>query len=138
MNFPRILLAALAATVAYLAFGSVVFGVLPLVRNEYAKYPAVYRKQEDMKRVMPIGMTAMFFSLVVLTVLYAGNSHSGTVLAEGARFGALIGLFALCAFVLHNHVNLNIGWKLTLLQAGAYFIEWTIVGIVIALVYKPL
>jgi len=39
---------------------------------------------------------------------------------------------------LHNWVNLNIGGKLTAQQAVAYFVEWTVVGVVIALVYKPL
>jgi hypothetical protein len=35
-------------------------------------------------------------------------------------------------------VNLNIGLKLALVQAVAYFVQWTIVGIVIGLIYKPL
>ena len=43
-----------------------------------------------------------------------------------------------CAFVLHNYVNLNIGLKLALEQAVAYFVQWTIVGIIIGLIYKPL
>jgi hypothetical protein len=33
---------------------------------------------------------------------------------------ALIGVFAVCAFVVHNYVNLNIGLTLMLMQAGAY------------------
>jgi len=39
--------------------------------------------------------------------------------------------------VIHNYVDLNIGLKLTLGQAVAYFVEWTVVGIVIGLIYKP-
>jgi hypothetical protein len=39
-------------------------------------------------------------------------------------------------FVLHNYVNLNIGLKLALGQAAAYFVQWTIIGIVIGLIYK--
>jgi hypothetical protein len=31
----------------------------------------------------------------------------------GAMFGALIGLFAIGSFVVHNYVNLQIGFKLT-------------------------
>ena len=49
----------------------------------------------------------------------------------------LIGIFAVCAFVLHNYVNLNIGLTLTLQQAAAYFIEWTVVGLLIGVIYKP-
>ena len=40
-------------------------------------------------------------------------------------------------FVLHNYVNLNIGLTLTLQQAAAYFIEWTVVGLLIGVIYKP-
>lgn len=37
----------------------------------------------------------------------------------------------------HKCVYLQIGGKLTLGQAVAYFIEWVIVGTVIGLVYRP-
>ena len=56
---------------------------------------------------------------------------------EGARLGVLIGIFAVCN-VEHNYMNLNIGLKLALGQAAAYFVQWTITGIVIGLIYKPL
>ena len=135
MNYLRIVLAALGGTVAYFAFGFVVFGALPLLRNEYAKYPAVYRTQESMQSVMPFGMLAMFVAMLVLAVLYALAYRGGSGLAEGTRFGALVGLFAVCSFVIHNHVNLNIGWRLTIGQAIAYFISWTLVGIAIGLIY---
>src|SRR6266851_1240741 len=43
----------------------------------------------------------------------------------------------LCSFVIHNYVNLNIGLRLTLPQAVAYFAEWTVAGMVVGLIYKP-
>ena len=46
-------------------------------------------------------------------------------------------MFALGSFVLHNYVNLNIDLRLTLGQAAAYFLQWIVVGVVIAWVYKP-
>jgi hypothetical protein len=90
-----------------------------------------------MKSVMPIGMAAMFLGMVVLAVLYALLYRGGSPLYEGARFGALIGIFALCAFVLHNYVNLNIGLTLTLQQSVVYTVQWVIVGVVIGLIYRP-
>lgn len=63
--------------------------------------------------------------------------RGGSPVASGAKFGALIGLFAVCAFVIHNYVNLNIGLRLTIGQAVAYFVEWLVVGIVIGAVYRP-
>jgi uncharacterized membrane protein len=66
-------------------------------------------------------------------MVYSG----GRGVVESARFGALIGVFAIGSFVVHNYVNLNIGLKLTVQQSIAYFVQWVIVGIVIGLVYKP-
>jgi len=137
MNFTRIALAAFGAFVAYFALGGLLFASLPWLKNEFLKYAAVYRSQEGIKSVMPAGMAAMFVAMVVLAVIYAMLYQGGSGVVEGTRFGALIGVFAVCAFVVHNYVNLNIGLKLTLEQAAAYFVEWTVVGIVIGLVYKP-
>jgi len=137
MNFTRIAFAALGAFVAYFALGGLLFAALPWLKNEFLKYAAVYRSQEGIKSVMPAGMAAMFVAMVVLAVIYAMLYQGGSGVVEGTRFGALIGVFAVCAFVVHNYVNLNIGLKLTLEQAAAYFVEWTVVGIVIGLIYKP-
>jgi len=63
--------------------------------------------------------------------------RGGSGMSEGARFGALIGVFAICSLVIHNYVNLNIGLKLTLQQCVAHFIEWLVGGGVIGLIYKP-
>lgn len=79
----------------------------------------------------------MLLSMVVLAVLYAKIYKGGSGVAEGAVFGALIGFYAVGSFVLHNYVNLNIGFKITVASAIAYFVEWTVVGIVIGLIYKP-
>ena len=138
IDYARVLRAAFGGFVAYFAFGFVVFGALPWLREEYAKHPAVFRNQDGIKRVMPIGMLAMFVAMLVLAVLYAMSWQQGYGPLEGVRFGALIGLFAVCSFVLHNHVNLNIGWPLTWKQAIAYFVEWTLVGAVIGWIYKGL
>jgi hypothetical protein len=138
MNYARIALAAVCAFLAYFVIGGLSFALMPSLRNEFLKYPAVYRSQEAMKSVMPGGMAAMFVAMVVLAVIYAMLYHGGSGLAEGARFGALIGVFAICSFVIHNYVNLNIAVKLTFQQSVAYFIEWLVVGMVIGLIYRPL
>jgi hypothetical protein len=138
MNLSRIALAALGGFMAYFAVGGLAFGLLPSLKSEFLKYPGVYRSQEGIKSVMPLGMAAMFVGMVVLAVLYAMLYQGGSGVAEGARFGALIGVFALCAFVVHNYVNLNIGGKLTLQQSVAYLVEWIVTGIVIGLIYRPL
>ncbi len=137
MNYTRIALAALGATVAYFVVGGILFGALPSLRKEFLKYPAVYRTQDDMKRVMPMGMISILVAIFVVAVLDAMAYPAGGGLLDGARFGALIGVFAVCGFALHNHMILNIGIKLTVGQAIAYFVQWLVVGIVISLIYAP-
>ncbi len=138
MNYSRLGLAALGGTVTYFAFGFLVLWLVPVLINESRKYPAVYRAQEEMKTVMPIVVVATFIAILVVAIIFAMIHQGESGPAEGARFGVLIGIFAVCAFVLHNYVSLNIGLKLTLGQAVAHFFQWTIVGIVISLIYKPL
>jgi hypothetical protein len=141
MNLSRIALATLGGFAAYFVLGGLAFGLFPSLKNEFLKYPAVYRSQQGQMSHMPGGMTAMFVSMVALAVIYAMLYQGGSGLAEGALlgaiFGALIGVFAVGSFVVHNYVNLNIGLNLTLQQATAYFIEWTVTGIVIGLIYRP-
>ena len=107
MDYSRIALAGLGATVAYFVVGGLAFGALPQLRDEFSKYPAVYRTQEGIKAVMPAGMVAMLLSILVLAVIYAMACRGGPGVAEGARFGVLIGIFAEGAFVFHNYVNLT-------------------------------
>jgi hypothetical protein len=137
MNVLRIFLASLGAFVAYMALGGLIFALIPSLKTEFLKFPAVYRDHDGQMSHMPVGMAAIFLSIVVLAVLFAMLYQGGSGLVEGARFGALIGLFVLGAFVLHNYVNLNIGLKLTLISAVAYFIEWMVACIVIGLIYRP-
>ena len=131
MNWGRVVLSALGGFLAYFVLGGLLFAVLPTLKNEFLKYPAVYRTQEGIKSVMPAGTVAMFVGMLALAVLYAMIYRGGSGLIEGARFGALIGVFAICAFVIHNYVNLNIGLTLTIQQSVAYFVEWVATGIAI-------
>jgi len=141
MNLSRIALATLGGFAAYFASGGLAFGLLPSLKNEFLKYPAVYRTQDGIKSHMPGGMAAMFLSILALAVIYAMLYRGDSSLSQGARlgatFGALIGAFAVGSFVVHNYVNLNIGLKLTLQQSLAYFVEWLVTGIVIGLIYRP-
>jgi hypothetical protein len=138
MNYVSLGLAALGGTVASFAFGFVVFWLAPGLIKEGHKYPAVFRPKEEMMKVMPVGLAGTFLSILVLAILFAMNHPAGSGATEGARFGVLIGIFVVCGFVMHNYVNLNIGVKLAVGQAMAYFVQWTIIGIVIGLIYKPL
>jgi len=135
MNYSRVALAALGGTVASFAFGFLVIWLVPALMEEGRKYPAVFRPKEEMMSIMPFGFLASLIAVLVVAVIFAMSHQSGA--AQGARLGVLIGIFAICN-VLHNYVNLNIGSRLAMWQAAAYFLQWIITGIVIGLIYKPL
>ncbi len=141
MNLARIALAALGGFVTYFVLGGLSFALIPSLKDVFLKYAVVYRTQQGQMSHMPSGMVAMFLSILALTVIYAMLGSGASSIAEGARlgaiFGGLIGVFAIGAFVVHNYVNLNIGLRLTVEQAVAYFVEWVATGIVIGLIYRP-
>jgi hypothetical protein len=137
INYVRIAVASVAAFIAYMGTGALMFAALPMVREEFRKYPGVYRGHEGQMSHMPLGMAGILVAMVALALLYARLYRGVSGLAEGALFGVLIAVFVLGAFVLHNHANLNIGPALTAYSAIAYCIEWLIAGIVIGLVYRP-
>ena len=136
MNYPRLVLAAFGGMIASFAFGFLVIWLVPSLLEEAHKYPAVFRPVEEMMAVMPIGLVATFISILVAAIIFAMINRGGSGTVAGARYGVLMGLFVVFAFVLHNYVNMNIGLKLALGQAAAYFLQWTIIGIVIGLIYK--
>jgi hypothetical protein len=137
VNYSRIALAALGGTVAYFVLGGILFAALPSLQKEFLKYPTVYRTKDDMQRVMPMGMISILVGILVVAVLYAMAYPAGGGVLDGARFGALVGVFAVCSSALHNHMLLNVGLKLTVGQAISSFVQWLVVGIVISLIYAP-
>ena len=83
---------------------------------------------------MPAGMAAMFIAMLALAVACALLHKGGCGFREGARIGLLAGVFSVCALVVHNYVNLNIGLRLTAMQAGICFVSWVVTGAFIGLV----
>jgi hypothetical protein len=136
MNYTRIALASLGAFVAYFVFGGLIFGMVPAMKKEFERHANLYRDHDGIMKVMPIGMGFMFISIAAVATLYAMVYRPGFGAGEGARFGVLIALFVLGAFVVHNYVNLRIGVRLTLVQAVTYFVQWVLMGVVIGAIYR--
>ena len=134
MNYTRLALAAAAAWVVDGIYGFVVYG--NLLTAEFAQYPGVFRPLEAMNAKMPILFVGLLIMMFVAAFIYAKGYEGGAGFPEGARFGALIGLFV-AATAVGNYAILNIGSRLATALALAGLVEWTIVGVVIGLVYRP-
>lgn len=135
MNYSRIALSAVAATIVFFICGFLIFGLL--IGQEFAPYAAVYRSQAAMQEHAPVGMIATLIAMLVMSIIYAKGYEGGSGLMEGLRFGALIGLFLACKCVADEYVTLNIGGKLALEMAAGVLVEMAIVGMVIGVLYKP-
>jgi hypothetical protein len=135
MNYARIALAAVAATVVDAIYGFLVYGMLMV--KEFERYPAVYRSNEAGMAYLPLMFVGVFVGMLVAAYIYAKGYDGGGGVAEGARFGILLGVFIAAIFAGVNYATLNIGRRLALELAAAGVVEWTLAGLAIGLVYKP-
>jgi uncharacterized membrane protein len=123
LNYARLALASLGAIVAYFVVGFILLAALPSMKSEFLKYPVVYRSNEGMMKAMPYNMAGILISIVVVTVLYAKMYPTDGGSVSGILFGALIGVFAVCTYAVHNYTLLNIDFTLTLYESITYFIS---------------
>ena len=135
MNYARLVLAAVAATVFDAVYGFLVYGIL--MAPEFAKYPGVYRSNEAGQAFLPLMFGRLFIAIAAAAIIYAKGYEGGSGVAEGARFGALLGVFVVFALAGVDYAVLNIGRRLAVMTAAAGFVEWLVIGVIIGLVYKP-
>jgi hypothetical protein len=135
MNYVRLALAAVAATIFDAVYGFVVYGMLLV--PDFARYPAVYRSNEAGMAYLPVMFAGLFVAFLVTAIIYARGYQGGSGAAEGFRFGLLLGVFVLFAFAAVNYATLNIGRMHAVKVGAAGFVEWLAIGTVIGLVYKP-
>jgi hypothetical protein len=136
MNYGRIVLAAVAAFVVFFIYGFLVHGLL--IAKDYTPYPeGVYRAGEAARSHMPIGLAGIFAAILVFAAIYALGYEATHGLWNGARLGLLFGIFMAGAFAAVNYATVNISGKLALEIAISEPIEWTLVGIMVGLIYKP-
>jgi hypothetical protein len=135
MNYTRLVLAAVAATVFDACYGFLVYGMA--LAPEFARYPGVYRAEDTGPAFLPLMFAGLFIAIVAAAVIYAKGYEGGSGLAEGARFGLLLGVFVVFAFASVNYATLNVGRRLAVMIAAAALVEWLVIGTIIGLVYKP-
>src|SRR5438067_6584486 len=135
MNYGRLAAAVVAATILDAVYGFAVYGTL--LAGEFGRYPGVYRSNEAGQAYLPLMFGGLLIAIAVAAAIYAKGYEGGSGAGEGARFGVLLGVFVFFALGGVNYAVLNIGGRLACLVGVAAFIEWTMVGTVIGLVYKP-
>jgi hypothetical protein len=135
MNYARLALAAVAATIFDAVYGFLVYGTL--LAPEFARYPGVYRSNEAGLAFLPLMFGGLLIAISAAAIMYAKGYEGGSGAAEGARFGFLLGVFVVFAFAGVNYAVLNVGRRIAVMTAAAGFVEWLAIGLVIGLIYRP-
>lgn len=136
MNYPRLLLAAVAALLVFFAWGFLTEGWL--LRKDFASSAALYRTSDLQMKYMPFGLASVLVALLAAIVLYAGWCGGTSGAVRGLQFGLLMAVFVACIHPISNLVTMNMDTKLGLEIAASNAIGWVLAGLVIGLVYRPL
>jgi hypothetical protein len=133
MNYTRIVIAAVVATIVDALYGFLVWGMV--LNGEFARYPAVYRPGGDLT-ALPLMLTGVLVAMFFASYIYAKGYEGRPGLMEGLRFGALMGLFVGAYNAGVNYGTLRIGRRMALMYGIGWVGEWLLVGIAIGLVYR--
>jgi len=134
MNYGRLVAAALAGTVVDAVYGFLVYGML--LTPEFGRYPNVYRPGDAPPVYLMTMFAGIFVAMLAAVVIYSKGIESNGGVAEGVRFGALLGVFVGVLLSSISYGTLNIGRKLTAMMAVAGVVEWILVGTAIGAVYR--
>jgi len=135
MNYTRIVLAAIVATIVDAVYGFIVYG--NLLTNQFAHFPGVYRPAETQGPYMPFLFGGVLLAMLAASFIYAKGYEGGNAIAEGIRFGLLIAFLEIGYSVAVSYAITNIGRRLAASMIVAALVEWIIAGTIIGLVYKP-
>jgi hypothetical protein len=136
VNYPRFLLATIAALIVFFAWGFLTEGWL--LRKDFATSASLYRTSDLQMKYMPFGIASVLVALLAAVALYAGWCGTTSGALRGLQFGLLIGVFVACVHPISNLITMNMDTKLGLEIAACNAIGWVLAGLVIGLVYKPL
>src|SRR5262245_18383406 len=138
MNYPRIILAGVAAWLASMALGYVIHDIWLL--RLYQANAWAYRHAEDISELLPIGLGAHLLGSFAFAFAYAKGyepNRETSGLAQGVRFGLVIALIVVGLAVAWNYVAEPIGARLGVLQVLGIVGQFGICGAIVGLIYHP-
>lgn len=135
MNYPRIVLAGLAAWVVSIVLGYVVNDVW--LFRLYQANAWAFRRPDDIAQLLPIGLGVQLAACMAFAIAYAkGYQGEGSVLGEGIRYGLIVAVMVDGFAVVWNYVTEPIAPRLGLLELIARVGEFGVYGAVVGLIYQ--
>ena len=134
MNYTRLALAAVVATIVDMVYGYVVYGVV--LAGEFSR-SGVFRPMEAVTPNLPLLAAGVLVAMCALAYIYGKGYEGGSGFQEGMRFGGLVGIFGAGYIAVGDYVVMNIGRRVAVAMAVAGLVEFAVVGMTIGLMYKP-
>jgi len=134
MNIKRFLLAFVAVYVVYQVLGFLIHGMW--LDPVYQSIADVFRPRAQMDSMMWV----MFVTSAVLVLMFCyifTRGYEGRGVGEGARYGLYMGLFFSVAQAFDSYVIYPLPYHLVLKWFLSGMVVFIVMGIVLALVYKP-
>lgn len=133
MNYARLALAAVAATIADFVYGFVVYG--NLLTGSFLAQSGIYRSADAQMANMPLGAAGILLAITAAAMLFASSGFRG--LGGGLGFGLLLAVFAIGSGVVVNFATIDMTEDHASRMMLASLGEWLVVGAVIGLIYRP-
>ena len=80
--------------------------------GEFGRFPEVFRSNEAGMAYLPAMFLGILIAMFGVVAIYAKGYEGGSGIAEGARFGAVLGFVLAMLFGSVNYGTLNIGRRL--------------------------
>ena len=133
MNYTRLALAAVVATVVDLIYGFVVYGTA--LASYFATVPGVFRPMDGVIARMPMLIGGTLLGMLAAAYIFAKGSEGRSGVQEGLRFGVVVAIFSAGYFSIANSAVMNFGLRLALVMSLAGLGEWIVVGIALGATY---
>jgi putative flippase GtrA len=135
MNYPRIVLAGLAAWLASIALGYLVNDIW--LFRLYQANAWAFRRPNDIAELLPIALAAQLLACLAFAMAYAkGYEGEGSAIGEGIRYGLIVAIMVDGFAVVWNYVTEPIALRLGVLELVARVGEFGVYGAVIGLIYR--
>ena len=135
MNKTRWVVASIVVAVVVTAIESVFHGFL--LRGIYEATAAIWRPYADMARLTPYGwVSTLITSFILVYIYHKGYEGKGSALAEGLRFGLIIGLFTAIPMSVWSYITIPMPLRLSCYWFCIGMLDMLVAGALIGLIYK--
>jgi hypothetical protein len=135
MNKTRWVVASIVVAVIVIVMESIFHGVF--LKGIYEATAAIWRPYAEMSKLTPYGwISTLITSFILVYIYHRGYEGKGSALAEGLRFGFVIGLFTAVPMAVWSYIIIPMPFNLACYWFGIGMADMIVAGALIGLIYK--